>query len=68
MNTCDKCKFCNEEGINKDTMRKYLSCRRFPPTPQIVPGSQGPITVSSFPTVTGEQFCGEWQPQLVLVN
>jgi hypothetical protein len=68
MNTCETCKFLHEEGINKETMRKHYTCRRYPPTPQMVPGQGGVVTVGMFPPTQAQLWCGEWQPKLALSN
>lgn len=68
MNTCESCRFCCEEGINKETMRKHYTCRRFPPLPQMIPNQGGIATISNFPGTQTHLWCGEFASALAVTN
>lgn len=54
--TCGTCAFaapCVDDG------EPYVQCRRFPPTVIVVDGE----TACGFPTVTEEDWCGEWMSE-----
>lgn len=60
--TCEHCRHCFIEGVNKETLQKYLICRRFPPTASLIPGpDRQPMTLGVFPPVQAHHSCGEWQ-------
>jgi hypothetical protein len=65
---CGNCQFVHEEGVNKETLRKNLSCRRYPPVPQIIPSPNGPVTAGSFPPTQEHLYCGEWAPSTVILS
>jgi len=43
-------------------------CRRYPPTPTIVPQPRGPLTITTFPSVQANQMCGEFETKLKIAN
>jgi hypothetical protein len=63
--TCLTCRHGLKEPNNQ------IQCRRFPPipTPIVAPTPQGPklvTTVTSFPLVRPDQWCGEHTPVLTV--
>lgn len=59
---CENCLFSVEVGIHKEGLRKIYQCRRYPPTAFLMVGpNQRPQTLSEFPIVQGDSFCGEHQ-------
>ena len=64
MNQCGNCKFfqMNLQDMNEG------SCRRYPPNSQFVPTKDGPMPVAAQPPVWREDWCGEHQPKVQVVQ
>lgn len=62
---CETCKFAfSETGTD---LRSTIYCRRFPPAATMFQGPRGQVmNISSFPTVTSQAWCGEYQTKQVL--
>jgi hypothetical protein len=57
----DRCENCRH-WLNAGPHEKV--CRRFPPNAKLIPGQgmQGPQTVSFFPPMAADGYCGEHRP------
>lgn len=67
---CAKCKF----SLPRAHEQNKFDCRRNPPTAAIFPQQNergqlvGSQIISGWPLVQGEQWCGEFRPNIVGVN
>ena len=65
--TCARCKWSTMQPGNV----KQRQCRRMPPTVGIFPQMDartgrvlGNLTITAYPTVQNEEWCGEFKPRL----
>ena len=60
--SCSVCRFALASAPSMDlAATKMYACRRYPPTTHIVGNPAGePIVASAYPTVKGDNWCGEY--------
>jgi hypothetical protein len=61
---CEVCKYAEKEN----PAHPHYSCHRNPPVASILPSNKGPQTLSAFPIVRPEQWCGAFEPKISQVN
>lgn len=67
---CQNCKYVHKAGVNKETLRSYFECHRYPPTVVVLPHpTQGAMPASFYPPTQAQLSCGEFSAlQLVLTH
>lgn len=65
---CQNCKYVFKAGVNKETLRSFYECHRYPPTVLLVPQPQGPIPVSFYPPTQPQLSCGEFAVEIALTH
>lgn len=57
---CKNCTHATEGGSGG-----LLICRRYPPVALLTPGRMGPVVQFPFPEMKPDQWCGEFQIQIL---
>lgn len=61
---CEDCRFGHKTGVNRETLRQHMECRRHPPQVLLIPTPAGLAPASFFPPTQPEHGCGEWSMEM----
>lgn len=56
---CSTCRYSMLSDVNAQ-LKRLRFCKRFPPTPVLIPTARGVQVTPMFPAVTDTEYCGEY--------